>query len=707
VKRRFLLAHISLGWISSTAFRSVSALYSWLKTQTPALADSKRSSPAQFFVSPIGNDAWTGTLAAPNAAKTDGPLATLEQARNTIRKLKQSQGGTLKQPVHVLLRSGTYSLEKPLVLTPEDSGVSAFPVTYKAYPNESPTLSGGQPLKTWKAVTVAGKRLWLTEVDSVRSGQWFFRQLWVNGQPRPRSRHPKRGTFQVATVPDATPAIDWRQGQKRFGYNKGDLSNWPTATHAEIVMMSYWTTARMPIQEIDAGKQLVTCTRESVMRLEPEGSTSQGAATYYVENALEILDTPGEWYLNPTSGQLYYMPLPNESITTISAIVPRLSHLIELQGNRATNQFVEYVVFEGLTFTDAEWHYPVSSTVSDFDQAEAYIPGAIRAKAARSCSWHKCQISNVGSYGIDFSDGCTGNTVASCRLFNLGAGGIKVGHGTENSRIRDCHIYNGGRIFHGGVGILIMNSGNNGVSRNHIHDFYYSGISVGWTWGYEQNLAKNNVIELNHIHHLGQLKQGDEPRLDDKGGIYTLGVQPGTVIRGNRIHDVQAVHYGGWGIYLDAGSSQILIEKNLVYRTRDGSFHLHFGRDNQIRNNIFAFGQNGQLHRTKNEPHLSFTFEKNIVYWTKGALLAGTGWADGNYRFSQNVYWCTGKRGIDLGGISFQRWQANGQDRNSLIADPRLTAPEQNDFRLQANSPALNVGFQPLPQVRTSQTSQI
>jgi parallel beta-helix repeat protein len=181
--------------------------------------------------------------------------------------------------------------------------------------------------------------------------------------------------------------------------------------------------------------------------------------------------------------------------------------------------------------------------------------------------------------------------------------------------------------------------------------------------------------------------------LSDMGGIYTLGVQPGTVIRGNVFHDINSHGYGGWGIYLDEGSTNILVEDNIVYRTKTGGFHQHYGRENTIRGNIFAFSREGQIIRTRMEDHLSFTFERNIVYWNEGHLLGGK-WSDSDhYRLDHNLYFNAAGGPVEFAGSSFAEWQARGQDQHSIIADPLFRDPSKGDFRLKPGSPALTLGF--------------
>lgn len=355
-----------------------------------------------------------------------------------------------------------------------------------------------------------------------------------------------------------------------------------------------------------------------------------------------------------------------------------------------------HVTFRGLSFAHTEW-WPQRSDPVD-GQAAISVPAVLQGEGMEHCLLENCRVAHAGNYAIQLGRGCRHNRVNGCELFDLGGGGIKVGEGvqrddvsqqTHANVITNNHIHDGGRVFHQAVGVWIGQSYGNRITHNHIHDLYYTGISCGWTWGYGKSLARDNLIERNDVHDLGK------GWLSDMGGIYTLGVQPGTVIRGNIFHTIAGHRYGGWGIYFDEGSTNIVAENNLVHDTTHGGFHQHYGKENIVRNNIFAFGRDAQIQRTRPEDHKSFTFERNIVYWKEGKLLAGN-WKTHNVAFDHNIYWREGKEGVRFGNESWEQWRSQGLDTHSLLADPRFVNSAKRNFRLANDSPALKLGFVPL-----------
>ncbi len=667
------------------------------RTQTPPAAGSG----AALYVAPNGKDQWSGRLPAPNAAGTDGPLTTLTGARDAIRRARAAAGGALG-PVTVRVRGGRYELETPLVFEPQDSGTADAPVVFEAYGNERPVFSGGRVITGFRP---HGPR-WEAEIPEVKAGRWYFRQLWVNGQRRTRARSPNQGYHRIAGLipgparPNAKPVMP-----DRFICAPGDLQPWARLGDVNLILMHSWETSIHPIKSVDPVSNLVVF---AAPLKEWWGlgywETNQ---RYYVENAIELLDQPGEWYLNRDTGVLTYWPMPGERLGETEVVAPRLTEFVRFAGNPDRGEFVDHITLRGLTFHHADWVLDPKGNSST--QAAVEVPATITADGARHCAVEGCEVAHIGTYAIWFRRGCKDGRIQRNRLFDLGAGGVRVGEDrmaksdvaeTSRTLVDNNHIFDGGRVYAGCVGIWMAQSSGNRISHNDIHDLYYTGISVGWNWGLEPNRTTNNVIEFNHVYDLGH------GVLSDAGLIYCLGVSPGSVIRHNVFHDMwpYSAPALGWGIYLDAQCGQYLVENNLVYNTLSGGLMFNNGgHQHVIRNNIFALSANHALWPYSEKRPSSF--RRNIVYLTQGELLIPLGERSLNERLAagespgdwdENLYWHTGGPDrLRFYRRTFAEWQALGLDRHSLVADPKFVDPAAHDFRLQPDSPALRLGFQP------------
>ena len=643
-----------------------------------------------FYVAPDGNDLWTGLIDAPTPEGNDGPLATLEGARNAIRRVKTA--GLMDGPVRVLIRGGVYRRTTPFVLSPEDSGTWKNVITYAAYPGEYPVISGGKIIDGWKQE--AG--LWTAELPEVRAGTWRFNALWVNHEHLRPARWPNSGFYYTAGKapaaqdPATGEALD--RSKTAFVYRPGDIEPWTNIEDALVVVYHSWDVSYGRIAEIDEANRLVTFRQPTSWAFEHWGPRQR----YFIENVFEALDAPGEWYLNRKTGVLYYRPRAGETPEATRVVAPVVQHLVRFEGDLEQGEFVEHIRLEGLSFQHTD--FPISPEGMPDRQAAFDVDAAIQAEGARYCVVEDCEISRISNYAVWLREGCRDNRIVRNHIHDLGAGGVRIGHGrdapnehavTMRNVIDNNWIHDGGQIFPAAVGVWIGRSSYNTVSHNDISDFYYTGVSVGWSWGYQASSAHHNIIEYNHIHHLGKWV------LSDMGGIYTLGIAPGTVLRNNLIHDVYSYSYGGWGIYPDEGSTDLLIENNIVYNTKTGGFHQHYGRENRVQNNIFAFALEGQIQRSREEEHISFFFERNIVYFDRGSLLSSN-WNNGNFLMDRNCYWEVGNPDIDFAGRTFDEWRDEGYDLRSVIADPLFRDPRRRDFRLNPQSPALALGFRPI-----------
>lgn len=653
-----------------------------------SLASLLAAAPTTIYVSPSGNDAWSGSQPMPRGE--EGPVATLARAQQRVREQLAAQAG----PVTVLLRAGTYRITEPLSFGPADAGMSEAPVTWAAYPGEQPVISGGRELTGWQE-TEDG--LWALEIPEVKAGDWFFWQLFLDGQRLRRCREPDEGYFRSAGPLIPRPARgskEWSSQEARIGfhYNEGDLRPWDDVASGSAVVFHSWTASVHWLASVDAAKHEIRFTKGAGW---PMGYWEKDQR-YYIENVRAALDEPGEWYLNRTTGLCLYQPAPGQKLADFRPVAPVAKQLLRVVGDLDAGVPAGNLVFRGIAFRHAAFDLPLDDCHDG--QAGIDLTGAVYTKDAINVRFENVEIAHVGTYALWFAKGTRDSAILGSELRDLGAGGVKIGEtGDErnpatacrNNLVENCFIHDGGYLSKAGIGVWIGRSSYHTARRNEICDLDYSGVSVGWSWGYAPTSANHNLIEYNHIHHIGN------GVLSDMGAIYCLGQSPGTVLRGNVMHDISSYSYGGWGLYTDEGSTHILMEQNIAYNTKSGGFHQHYGRENILRHNIFAFAQEGQVIRSRQEEHLSFTFEHNIVIFDNGLPL-GKNYSNGNYRFDYNLYWDVTGEPFLFAGYDFDEWQEEGNDQHSRIADPLFRDARNGDFRLRDGSPADELGIRPL-----------
>ncbi|MGC8642797.1 MAG: hypothetical protein ACP5XB_23300 [Isosphaeraceae bacterium] len=356
-----------------------------------SLSRTIRAEGPTIYVAPGGNDAWSGKLPAPSADRSDGPVATPEKARDLVRALLAKSAD---KPIHVELRGGTYFLDGALTLTPADSGTEKAPVIWSAYQGEHPVVSGGVRVTGWKRTKVNGQDAWVGKLPGGAKAP-LVRELWLDGVRLTRSRWPKHGTFTVVGLSDKDKHNDWSHGVTEFRFAGSDLKAWPTATDGEAIVASRWVESHLPIKSIDEAKHVVQLGKRSVFVLDP-------GDLYWIENVKEHLTKPGEFYVNPREKTVYLITPPGRDPNKAHVIAPRLAEVLRLLGKPESGQFVEHVMFRGITFAHtewyfdhaivgqqdaaqvagAEWSFKPDPTKSGFGQAAIGVPGALWGRRA-------------------------------------------------------------------------------------------------------------------------------------------------------------------------------------------------------------------------------------------------------------------------------------------------------------------------------------
>jgi hypothetical protein len=615
----------------------------------------------------------------------EGTLASLAAARDAVRAARMSGD---QSDARVIIADGIYPLTEPVVFEPQDSRV-----TYEAAPKAKPLFTGGRQITGWK---VEGG-VWTVKVDPA----WRFEALWIMGQRTTRARTPNAGFHQAVGQPlQLLPEVQSKGDPTRSMLqiepeNAAPLAQLPPEELHEVNVIVHfsWDEQRhrlAGVRATDGTLQFTAGLHRAFFSLEPYHNVR-------LENFRAALDAPGEWFL-ALDGTLSYLPRPGETPDKADAWAPMAAQWLVLKGDAEKDAPVEKLTFRGLHFAHQAWTLPPEG--AGYGQAEATLGAAIEADGARDIAFEQCEFAHTLTNAAWFRHGCRDIALRQCRIHDLGAGGVKIGETgvpkderglTSHVLLDNCIIHGGGRYFPAGIGVWIGQNPDNTIRHCDIADFFYSTISIGWVWGYHPTPCARNLVEHCHLHHFGW------GVLSDMGAVYTLGPQPGTIIRGCHVHDVACSSYGGWGLYTDEGSTGTLWENNLVYRTQSGGFHQHYGRGNIVRNNIFAFNQEFQIRWSKPEEFLGLAFENNIVLFDEGKLFGHVdkNWFTGHVWVNRNVYWQVGGKPFDFAGKTWADWQFFGHDPESIVADPLFIAPEKGDWTLRPESPALKLGFKP------------
>lgn len=624
----------------------------------------------------------------------DGKINSLAGARDEIRRIRQLQPD---DAVRVQFATGTYAITEPVAFTEADSGKATAPITYEAAADAKVVISGGKRIGGWKKADGA---LWQADVPEVRDGKWYFEQLWINGRRATRARSPNTGFFNMYSQAGADVFPNVKEPNfKAFIVRPPQmdlLKSIPPGELADVLLTvtHAWTVGQCRVEALNAEANAVEIkgrSRYPFVEFEPD-------QRFFIENCRAALDAEGEWFL-ARDGTLLYKPMPDEDLSKAEVIAPAAEKFLDFKAGWAAGKAISHITFRGLTFAHAQHLYGPDGHHDG--QAASGIGAVIELEGAHDVTFENCEIAHTGGYGIWFRKGSSDCAVRHTYLHDLGAGGVRIGEIVmpksdaelvQRIVVDDSIIHSGGRMFPSACGVFLPHAADCSVTHCDIGDLYYTGISAGWVWGYSTSPSKRNRFDYNHIHHLGH------GYLSDMGGFYGLGRAEGTTVSHNYVHHVASYRYGGWGLYTDEGSTGVTLENNLVHDTSESTFHQHYGKWNQVSNNIFAFGQKAQIQRSKPEKHASFAYERNIVIYETPRLLDGTwyNWEPGTLEMRNNVYWNTAGLPVKFHDTDLAGWQQKtGRDEGSIVADPLFVDAAKRDFHLKPGSPALKLGFKP------------
>jgi len=684
---------------------------------------------ADFYVSPDGSDTWSGTLAEPNGQRTDGPFATLRQARDAVRESGKNRSGDIV----VLIRGGIYRLNKTVVFRIQDSPPGGSTITYAAYPGETPVFSSGRAITDWKRLTDAPPELPKEAVGKVQVADVTgrFHALFDADGMLPRAR--SKGFIPLDGG-----------SRNKLHFPAGRLKNWPNVNDVEIVVRPHhaWIVNILPLESVDQQKQIAHTSIDATYAMN-HLHFLKDTASCWVENTLDELDEPGEWALNTKQGKLYLWPRNDSPI-----LAPALTELIRIEGEidkaGLKDTPVRNLCFKGLTFMHGE-RYSIAADDAglqhDWDMHDK-ANALVRLRGTENCRIENCRFAHSGGGGIRVDLHGQQNTISGNQIEHIGGTGILLcgyGPGTKDVNGKNVvfnnHIHHVGQIYSHSPGIMVWQSGENRIANNLVHHTPYTGIIIsGCMTDFFQRQGRelgrtirrheiadlpkqpqledvrpylhthDNLIESNEMHHAMEM-------LGDGNAIYIRGAGAGNVIRRNYIHHLVAPMKMQAAIRTDGGQEDTLIAENLIYKCTSQGIILKL--NNRCESNIVAdiiAPPRGYYLSLREGPMTGATIKQNIFYSSsdactfidelppgkrrttedrRGRALAKSKQADTDY----NIYFCAAAP--DMGVQTLENQQRDGVDSHSLAIDPLFVDPANGDFRFKPDSPALKMGMIP------------
>ena len=647
----------------------------------PASPSTETAAPEKqpevvLYVSP---DAPAGGDGSENA-----PFSSIAEAK---KKLKTDK----PESASVILADGTYMLDDTLSFNFSD----CRNVTYQAADGAEVVVTGAECLTgTWDGTEeINGHTAWVKSIPNLSEFEELNTLYDENGFLT-NARYPSKDGYLYARAggqPQNASNATFAQNLSLLT-NDGDLPDLSGEDlgNARIRICHYWAEELSPIDSYDP------VSGELVM-VEPTANTTAKNDTYCIENLRCALDEPGEWYIDYRSSKLYYLPRDGETQDKTKLYAGKVQTLLDFTGAKD-------ITFDGITFAYTNWIFEKIGSQSAYG-----AQSCIAVDGGSNINFQNCSFRCIGATCLNFgcySSGTENCTVKGCSFDQLGMQAVVIGgannesEAAKNITVTDCYISNYGKVRYHAAGILQTYASGCTLSHNEISNGSYTAISAGWTWGYAETACHDNVISDNVIYHIGHAP------LSDMGGIYTLGNHENSVISGNVIFDVcagkDATTYGGWGIYPDEGSSGFSIYNNVVYDCGSQGYHQHYGLENDVYNNIFAFNEEGQVRSSRTEDHNQFTLHGNILAGDNQLMYqnveAGRFKDPGNLYFDYaagagTVYSGSAAKADSPSNMNIAVMEALGYYQNAVMEDPFFLDPENRNFDFADTKAAETIGF--------------